>query len=115
MFWQDDASGDVFGGNGCCLPWKRLYELIEPLYPKPGKAQESVATITTDIAPCPGADVLPRGLAADIVLRAVGVERDLRVVQHHQQLSLVGMMPHQQAVQGDEAGAAEEDAYVSGD
>src|SRR5277367_6111279 len=79
-----------------------------------GEAQKCVATIATDIAPCPGTDLPPRDIATDIVLRAVGVERYFRPVQHHQQLRLVGMQPRQQAVQCDEAGAAEEDAVEPG-
>ena len=38
------------------------------------------------------------------------MERDLRPLQHHQQLGLVGMQPLQQPIQRDEAGAAAEDA-----
>jgi hypothetical protein len=41
-----------------------------------GEAQESVATIEADIAACPGADLPPCDVAADIVLRTVGVERN---------------------------------------
>jgi hypothetical protein len=55
-----------------------------------GEAQESVATIAADSAACPGAD-LSCHVAPDIVFRSFGVERDLRPVQHYQQLSLVGM------------------------
>ena len=49
-----------------------------------------------------------------MILRTVGVERDLRPVQHHQQLGLVGMQPRQQAVQRDEAGATAEDTVEPG-
>jgi hypothetical protein len=38
------------------------------------------------------------------------MQRDLRPLQHHQQLGLVGVQPRQQAIQRDEAGAAAEDA-----
>src|SRR5271165_294582 len=75
-----------------------------------GEAEESIPAVAAGIAACPGADLPPRDITADVVLRAVGVKRDLRPVQHHQQLSLVGMQPRQQAVQHNEAGAAEEDA-----
>ena len=74
-----------------------------------GEAQEGIAAITAGIAACPGADLPARDLTADVVLRAIGVERDLRAFQHHQQLGLVGMQPRQQAIQRDEAGAAAED------
>src|SRR5690349_10593614 len=75
-----------------------------------GKAQKSIPAVAADIAACPAADFAPRDVAADVVLRTVGVQRDLRSIQHRQQLSLVGMQPCQQAVQGDEAGATEKDA-----
>jgi len=39
-------------------------------------------------------------LATDVVFRAVGVQRDLGVVEHHQQLGLVGVQPLKQAVEG---------------
>ena len=79
-----------------------------------GQAEECVAAIAADIAPGPGADLPPRDVTTDIVLRTVGVKRNFRPVQHHQQLSFVGMQPRQQAVQRDEAGAAEEDAVEPG-
>ena len=49
-------------------------------------------------------------MAADVVLRSVGVQRDLGAVEHHQQLGLVGVEPREQTVEGDEAGLAREDA-----
>ena len=74
------------------------------------ETEECIATIPADVAPCAGADLAPRHLTADVVLRAVGVERDFGPFEHHQQLSLVGMQPCQQAIQRGEAGAAAEDA-----
>jgi hypothetical protein len=38
------------------------------------------------------------------------VERDFGPIQHHEQFAFVGMEPRQQAVEGDEAGFAAEDA-----
>src|SRR3954465_5889959 len=72
-----------------------------------GEAQESITAVAADIAARPGTDLTAGDVAADIVLRAVGVQWNLGTVQHHQQLVFVGMQPRQQAVQGDEAGAAE--------
>ena len=40
----------------------------------------------------------------------IGIQRRLGAVEHHQQLGLVGMQPREQAIEGDEAGAAAEDA-----
>ena len=42
-----------------------------------GEAQEGVAAITASITLCPGTDLPARDVTADVVLRAVGVERDL--------------------------------------
>src|SRR5271157_6448054 len=53
-----------------------------------GEARESIAAITTEIAPCSGTDLVSRDVTTEVVLGAVGVERDLRPVQDHQQLSL---------------------------
>ena len=74
-----------------------------------GEAQEGIAAITAGIAACPSADLPARDITTDVILRAIGVKRDLRAFQHHQQLGLVGMQPRQQAIQRDEAGAATED------
>jgi len=53
-----------------------------------GEARESIAAITAEIAPCSGTDLVSRDVTTEVVLGAVGVERDLRPVQDHQQLSL---------------------------
>ena len=75
-----------------------------------GEAEEGVAAVAADVAVGSAADLALGHLAADVVLRAVGVQRDLRVIEHHQQLGLVGVQPLQQAVEGGEAGAPLEDA-----
>ena len=54
------------------------------------------------------------GLTADVVFRTIGVERDFRPFQHHQQFGLVGVQPREQAVQRHEAGAAEENTVEAG-
>jgi len=46
------------------------------------------------------ADLTLGHLAADVVLRAVGLQRDLWMVEHHQQLGLVGVQPLEQAIKG---------------
>lgn len=79
-----------------------------------GETQESIAAVAADIAARPGADLAPRDVTTNIVLRTVGMKRDLRSVQHHQQLGFVGMQARQQAIQRDEAGAAEENAVEPG-
>src|SRR3954462_2341871 len=42
-----------------------------------GEAEKGVAAVAADLAPRPGTDLAPGDVAADIVLRAVGVQRDL--------------------------------------
>ena len=53
-------------------------------------------------------------MKADVALGAIGVERDLRPIEHHQQLWLVGVQSLEQAIERDEAGASAEDAVESG-
>ena len=42
------------------------------------------------------------------------MERDLRAIEHHQQLWLVGVQPLEQPIERDEAGASPEDAVKAG-
>ena len=74
-----------------------------------GQAKEGIPAVATDIAAGTAADFAFGDLAADIVLRGIGVQRDVRVVERGQQFGLVGMQPLQQAVESDEAGATAED------
>jgi hypothetical protein len=60
------------------------------------------------------ADLSLGDLAANIVLRTVGVERDLRSVEHHQQFGLVGVQAREQPVERGEAGPALEDPVEAG-
>src|SRR3954470_14273949 len=55
-----------------------------------GEAQKSVTAVAAGVGARPGTYFAPGDVAADIVLRAVGVQWNLRPVQHHQQLILVG-------------------------
>ena len=75
-----------------------------------GEPEKGVAAVAADVAVGSAADLSLGYLAADVVFRAVGVQRDLGVVEHHQQLGLVGVQPLKQAVEGGEAGTAPEDA-----
>src|SRR5690242_14393446 len=74
------------------------------------QTKERVAAITTGIAAGPAADLALGDLAADVALRTVGVQRNLRPVEHHQQLGFVGMQPLEQAIKGGKSGAPVEDA-----
>src|SRR6516225_1786868 len=49
-------------------------------------------------------------LTADIVLRSIGVQRNLGPIENHQQFALVGAEPSEQPVEDDEPGLAREDA-----
>src|SRR3954452_6253936 len=74
-----------------------------------GQTEKSIAAIASDLAAGAGTDLAAGDVAADVVLGAIGVQRDLRPLQYHQQLGLVGMQPRQQPIKADEAGAAAED------
>ena len=74
-----------------------------------GQSEEGIAAIATGVASGASADLSLDDLAADVVLRSVGVERDFGPIQHHEQFGFVGMEPREQAVEGDEAGFAAED------
>ena len=78
------------------------------------ETEERVAAIPSDLAPGSGADLPPCDVAADVVFRSVGVERNFRPFQHHQQFRLVDVQPRQQAVQCHEAGAAKENTVEAG-
>ena len=68
-----------------------------------GEPEECVAAVATDVAVGSAADVAFGHLAANVVFRAIGVQWNFRVIEHHQQLVFVGVQPLQQAVKGDEA------------
>ena len=53
-------------------------------------------------------------MKADVALGAIGMQRDLRPIEHRQQLWLVGVQPREQAIERDEAGASTEDAVEAG-
>ena len=75
-----------------------------------GEPEECVAAVATDVAVGSAADVALGHLAADVVFRAIGVQRNFRVIEHHQQFVFVGVQPLQQTVKGDEACAPLKDA-----
>ena len=74
------------------------------------ETKECVAAVAADVAVSSAADMALGYLAADVALRAIGVQRDLRMVEHHQQLVLVGVQPLKQTIEGDEASAPFKDA-----
>jgi len=68
------------------------------------QAKERVAAVASDIAAGAIADFALGDLAAHVVFGSVGVRRQLRPVEHHQQGGFVGVQP----VQGGNAGLAVE-------
>ncbi len=68
-----------------------------------GEPEKRVAAVATDVAVGSAADVAFGHLATDVVFRSIGVQRNFRVIEHHQQLVFVGVQPFQQAVKGDKA------------
>lgn len=74
-----------------------------------GQPEEGVAAVATDVAAGATADFAFGHLTADVVLRAVRVQRNVRMVEHGQQLGVIGVQPLQQAIKSDEAGVAAED------
>jgi hypothetical protein len=79
-----------------------------------GEPEEGIAAIASVVAARSGADLAADHLTADIALGAIGVQRDFRSLQHHQQLGLVGVQPLQQSIQRDVTGAAAKDAVEPG-
>ena len=73
------------------------------------KPEEGVAGIAACVRTGAGGDLAARDLAADVVFRTVGMQRDLRVFQHREQTVLLGAEPCQQPVQGDKARLRGED------
>ena len=76
--------------------------------------EEGIAAVAADVAAGAAADLALGDLAADVVFGAVGVERDLRAIEHHQQFGLVGVQAGEQPIEGGKAGAAPEDAVEAG-
>src|SRR5262249_32616267 len=74
------------------------------------EAEKSVAAVATGIASGAAAHFSLGDLAADIVLRAVGMQRNFGAVEHHEQFAFVGVQAREQTVEGDESGLAGEDA-----
>src|SRR5215831_20043003 len=75
-----------------------------------GEAEEGVAAVAAEIAARAAAEFAPGDVAADVVFRSVGVQRDFGSVEHHQQFWLIGVEPREQAIECDEAGVSLEDA-----
>ncbi len=104
--WEVGLAGD--GESGAEIVPERDAELGAGF----GEAEEGVAAIASGVAACSAADFSLDDLAADVVLRAVGVEGNFGPFEHHQQLGLVGMEAREQAIEGDEARAPLEEDTI---
>src|ERR1700687_1568341 len=76
-----------------------------------GEAEEGVATVASRLAACSPADFALGDLTADIVLRPIGVERNLGTIEDGQKFALVGVKALEQRVEPAEAGAPFEDGF----
>src|SRR3982074_3419812 len=74
-----------------------------------GEAEEGIPAVASGIAAGAAADFAFGDVAADVVFGAVGVEWDLRVIEHHQQFGFIGMQPGEQSIEGGKAGLALKD------
>ena len=71
-------------------------------------SEEGVAAVAAGLRAGATADFAPCHLAADVILRAVGVKRDIRPFEGAEQLDLVGVEPGEQPVEGGKAGGGEQ-------
>src|SRR5215218_3356129 len=55
-----------------------------------GQPEKGIPAIASDVAAGSAAHLAPGHLGADVVLRSVGVQRDLGAVEHPQEFRLVG-------------------------
>src|SRR5271169_1513354 len=74
------------------------------------EAEEGVAAVAADVGAGSSADLALGDLATDIVLGAVGVQRDIGPFEHFEQFALVGPLAGQQTIESGEAGLVAEDA-----
>src|SRR5216684_4732679 len=79
-----------------------------------GEAEEGIPAVASGIAAGAAADFAFGDVAADVVFGAVGVEWDLRVIEHHQQFGFIGMQPGEQSIEGGKAGLALKDPVEAG-
>lgn len=102
------------GDGGLVGDVEAIAEVVPEREAEPGcgahEAEESVAAVAAAGHLGAAADLAPGDVQADVALGAIGVERDLRAVEHGQQFRLVGVQACKQAVEGGKTGASSEDA-----
>lgn len=69
-------------------------ELVAGLHQR----EEGVPAIAAVVRACAGADLAAGDLAADVVFRAVGMERDVGTLQYPEQVRLMGKKAREQPV-----------------
>jgi len=74
---------------------------------------EAIAATLAQVAAGAAADLAPLHVTSDIAFAAVGMQDDVRALEHQQQLLLVGVQPLEQLVEGGEGGALGEDGVVT--
>ena len=79
-----------------------------------GEPEKGIVAIAPGVAAGSAADLSPGDLAADVIFRSVGVQRDLRAIEDEEQFGLVGVEAGEQAAEGEEFGAALENAIETG-
>src|ERR1700712_6081172 len=78
-------SGLVWDGEpGAEVVPERHSELLAGFH----QAQERIPTVASGVAAGSAADLAPGDLSADVILRSVGVQRDLGTVEHPEQCGL---------------------------
>src|SRR5580704_8247037 len=97
---------DVCQARDDWLTWdgEPAAEIIPESHAQLGAGLGQTAAVATDVAAGATADFAFGHLTADVVLRAVRVQRNVRMVEHGQQLGVIGVQPLQQAIKSDEAG-----------
>ena len=84
---------------------------MSQVFIKPRKALRQSRPVSERVPPLIFA---PCHLAADVILRAVGVKRDIRPFEGAEQLDLVGVEPGEQPVEGGKAGGGGEQLVKAG-
>ena len=78
------------------------------------QSEEGVATVASVSTASAAADLALGDMEVDGALRSIGVQRYLGSIKYHQQFHLVGMQPHEQAIERDDASASTEHAHEAG-
>src|ERR1700691_3555138 len=116
--WRSGSLGGDDFGEGGDVPATGDFEAGAEIVPEFDselaaglvEAEEGVAAVAADVGAGSSADLALGDLAADIVLGAVGVQRDIGPFEHLEQFALVGSLTGQQTIESGEAGLVAEDA-----